>query len=197
MCPTRHKLLILSLLSIYIEVPSAVCPLPWTLNAPKSRPMDSSDRTAHDWCRPIRSLQDVTSLRRTRNHMFWFTMGLAPSILQSLITQQILPQSQAYWAYTTANYVPFTLVPLRLLYVECSQSRTLFAILSWGCTRALLRQILHFCTEASRRDKTCQLLRAPSQPFLWLRSTSPTVQWHVINPTFSEHRGSQGCNSPL
>ncbi len=40
--------------------------------------MGSSDRTAHDLCRPIRSPQDVTSLRRTRNHLFWLTMGLAP-----------------------------------------------------------------------------------------------------------------------
>ncbi len=159
--------------AIYIEVPSAVCPLPCILNAPKSRPMDSLDRTAHDLCRPIRGLQDMTSQWRSRNHLFWLTMGLAPSTLQSSLTQQILTQSQAYWAQTTANYVPFTLIPLRLLYVECSRSRTLFPILNWGCARASLRQILHFCTEAS---KTCQLLYAPSQPFLWLRSTSPTVQ---------------------
>ncbi len=84
--------------AIYIRVPSAVCPLPWILNAPKPRPMGSPDRTAHDLCRPIRGLQDVTSLRRTRNHLFWLTMGLPPSTLQSLITQQILTQLQAYWA---------------------------------------------------------------------------------------------------
>ena len=48
-----------------------------------------------------------------------------------------------------------------------------------GLRACLLRQILHFCTEASRRDKICQLLRAPSQPFLWLRRTSLAVQWHT------------------
>ncbi len=108
-----------------------VCPLPWTQNAPKSRPMDSSDRTAHDLCRPIRSLQDVTSLRRSRNHLLWLTMGQAPSTLQSSLTQQILAQLQAYWAQTTANYVPFTLMSLRLLYTECFQGRTPFLILRW------------------------------------------------------------------
>ncbi len=84
--------------AIYIKVPSAVCPLPWTQNAPKSRPMDSSDRTAHDWCRPIRGLQDMTSPWRTRNHLLWLTMGLAPSTLQSLLIQLIITQLQAYWA---------------------------------------------------------------------------------------------------
>ncbi len=33
-----------------------------------------------------------------------------------------------------------------------------------GCAPALLRQILHFCTEGSKRDKTSQLMRAPSKP---------------------------------
>ncbi len=96
--------------------------------------MVSPDRTAHDLCRPIRGLQDVTSLWRTRNHMFWFTMGLAPSTLQSHITQLILTQLQAYWAQTTAKYVPVTLIPLRLLYtLHCApQGRIPFPILSWG-----------------------------------------------------------------
>ncbi len=77
---------------------STVCRLPVTLDAPKSHPMVSPDRTAHNLCRPIRGLQDVTSLWRARNHVFWFTMGLAPSTLQSHITQSILTQLPAYWA---------------------------------------------------------------------------------------------------
>ncbi len=83
---------------IYTQVSSAVCPLPWTQNAPKPCPMDSSDRTAHDMCRPIRSLQGMTSKWRSRNHLLWLTMGLPPSTLQSPITQQILIRLQSYWA---------------------------------------------------------------------------------------------------
>ncbi len=81
--------------AIYIKEPSAVCPLPWTLGAPNSRPMVFLDRTAHDLCRPIRGHQDVTSLWRARN-LFWLTMGLAPSTLKSHITQLIPTQLQAY-----------------------------------------------------------------------------------------------------
>ncbi len=145
-----------------IQVPSAVSPLPWTQNAPKPRPMDSLDRTAHDVGRPIRGLQDLTSLRRSRNHLLCLTIGPAPSTLQSLITQQILTQLHSHRAKTTANYVSFTLILLRLLYTKYFQSRSPSPILRGECVGAQLRQILHFCTEVS---ETCQLLRTPNQPF--------------------------------
>ncbi len=50
-----------------------------------------------------------------------------------------------------------------------------------GCAGAQLRQILHFCTEAS---ETCQLLRTPSQTFLWPRSTPRTAKSHIISLAF-------------
>ncbi len=76
----------------------AVCPLLWIQTAPKPHPMKSLDRTAHDVRRPIRGLQRMTSNGTLGTTCLWLTTRLAPSTLQSLITQQIPTQLQAHRA---------------------------------------------------------------------------------------------------
>ncbi len=121
--------------AIYIKRLSVVCPLLWILVTPKLRPMDSQIEWHMALHRPIREPQDVTSLWLARNHLFWLTMGLAPSTLQSHITALMLTQLQAYWAQTTAKRVPFIIILVRSFYIKSSQSRTLYLILTW-CARA-------------------------------------------------------------
>ncbi len=124
--------------AIYIKELSAVFPLLWILVAPKLRPMDYQIERHIALYRPIREPQDVTSLWRTRNHLFRLTMGLAPSTLQSYIIPLILTQLQAYWAQTTAKHVPFILILVRPFYIKSSQSRTPYPILTWGVRATLL-----------------------------------------------------------
>ncbi len=154
------------LLAIYIKELSAVCPLLWILVAPKLCPMDSHIERHMALYRPIREPQDVTSLWRTRNHLFWLTMGLAPSTLQSHIILLILTQPQAYWAQTTAKHVRFIIILVRSFHIKSSQSRTLYLILTWGA-RTLPHQISHFYTEASRASRICQLPHAPGLLWDW------------------------------
>ncbi len=84
--------------AIYIYQ-STVCHLPVTMDSgAKTLSNGFPDRTAHGLVPSPRGLQDVTSKRRTRNHLFWLNKGQAPSTLHSHITQQILTQLPAYWA---------------------------------------------------------------------------------------------------